>query len=161
FQPGGLLLVSGHDDGAVRLWHYASRRLVCELRAPIAPSGGPNDSTVSALAFSPDGRTLAVAAEDCRILLWDVVAGEPRGHLIGHPAPTPALAWPPAGRRLIAAGWDTTARVWDTAACLPIILLNSHAGQVQALALTPDGQRLACADSANAVHLWDMDSYQT
>ncbi|HEY7426580.1 MAG TPA: WD40 repeat domain-containing protein [Gemmataceae bacterium] len=161
FQPGGLLLASGHDDGAVRLWHYASRRLVCELRGPIAPSGGPNDLAVSALAFSPDGRTLAVAAEDCRILLWDTMHGEPRGHLIGHSDRIPALAWHPDGRRLISAGWDTTARVWDTAACQPIILLNNHAGQVQALALTPDGQRLACADSANAVHLWDMDSYQT
>ncbi|HEY7312135.1 MAG TPA: WD40 repeat domain-containing protein [Gemmataceae bacterium] len=161
FQPGGLLLASGHDDGVVRLWHYASRRLAYELRAPVVPSGGPNGTAVSALAFSPDGNTLAVAAEDCSILLWDVVNGEMRGCLMGHTDRIPALVWHPDGRRLVSAGWDTTARVWDAAACRPLILLNSHAGQVQALAFTPDGQRLACADSAHAIHLWDMEPYQT
>ncbi len=34
FQPGGLLLASGHDDGVIRLWHYASQRLAYELRSP-------------------------------------------------------------------------------------------------------------------------------
>ncbi len=161
FQAGGLLLASGHDDGVVRLWDYASGRLAYELRAPISPSGGGGDSAVSALAFSVDGRKLAVAAEDRSILLWDVAGGELLGRLLGHTDRIPALAWHPDGRRLVSAGWDTTARVWDAVACLPLILLNSHDGQVQALAFTPDGQRLACADSAHAVHLWDMQPYQT
>src|SRR6185312_1434244 len=39
FQPGGLLLASGHDDGVLRLWHYASQRLAYELRSPIVSSG--------------------------------------------------------------------------------------------------------------------------
>jgi WD40 repeat protein len=161
FQTGGLLLASGHDDGVVRLWNYASRRLVRELRAPLAPSSGSNVSAVSALTFSPDGRTLAVAAEDCGIVLWDVLHGEPRGCLRGHTDRIPTLAWLPDGRHLISAGWDAAARVWDTAAGRSIALLDKHAGQIQALALTRDGQRLACADSANAVHLWDMESYRT
>jgi WD40 repeat protein len=145
FQAGGLLLASGHDDGVVRLWNYAGRRLVRELRAPLVPSSGSNVLAVSALAFSPDGRTLAVAAEDCGILLWDVMHGEPRGYLRGHTDRIPALAWLPDGRHLISAGWDAAARVWDTAACQSIALLDSHAGQIQALALTRDGQWLACA----------------
>ncbi len=161
FQGGGLLLASGHDDGVVRLWNYASRRLVRELRPPLMSSSGPNGSAVSALAFSPDGRTLAVAAENRDIHLWDVKHGEPRGCLRGHTDRIPALAWLPDGRHLISAGWDAAARVWDTAACRSIARFNSHAGQVQALALTRDGQRLACADSAHAVHLWDMKSRHT
>ncbi|MGH7172284.1 MAG: WD40 repeat domain-containing protein, partial [Gemmataceae bacterium] len=188
FQPGGLLLASGHDDGVVRLWDYACGRLAYELRGPLSPSrarrergewrgdkgelsflstlhsplfppGG--DLAISALAFSLDGRRLAVAAEDRSILLWDMAGGELLGRLLGHTDRIPALAWHPDGRRLVSAGWDTTARVWDTTACLPLILLNSHHGQVQALTFTPDGQRLACADSAHAVHLWEMGSYQT
>jgi WD40 repeat protein len=161
FQPGGLLLASGHDDGGVRLWDYASGRLAYELRGPISPSDGGGDLAVSALAFSLDGRKLAVAAEDRSILLWNLANGEMSGRLLGHTDRIPALAWHPDGRRLVSAGWDATARVWDAAACLPLILLNSHAGQVQALAFTPDGQRLACADSAPAVHLWDMNPYRT
>ena len=161
FQPGGLLLASGHDDGVVRLWHHASRRLAFELRGPIAPSSSLGGATISALAFSPDGKTLAVAGEDKSILLWDVASGEVRGCLIGHTDRIPALAWLPDGRRLVSAGWDATARVWDTSNGGPIILLNSHVGQVQVLAVAPDGRQLACADSSHAVHLWDTDGYKT
>ncbi len=161
FQPGGLLLATGHDDGVVRLWQYTSQRLTHELRGPIAPSGASRGSAVSALAFSLDGKMLAVADEEKSILLWDVVNGEVRGRLAGHTDRIAALAWLPDGRRLISAGWDTTARVWDTTTGRPIVLLNSHAGQVQALAVTPDGQRLACADSAHAVHVWDAARYRT
>ncbi|HTU17113.1 MAG TPA: WD40 repeat domain-containing protein [Gemmataceae bacterium] len=161
FQPGGLLLASGHDDGVVRLWDYAGGRLAYELRGPRAPSGGGGNLAISALAFRSDGRRLAAAVEDRSILLWDMVGGELLGRLLGHTDRIPALAWHPDGRRLISAGWDTTARVWDTIACVPLILLNSHDGQVLALAFSPDGQRLACADAAHAVHLWEMGPYRT
>jgi WD40 repeat protein len=161
FQPGGLLLASGHDDGIVRLWHYPSSRLAYELHGPLSPSGSPGDAAISALAFSPDGKKLAVAAEDRSITLWTVASGEMLGRLLGHTDRIPALAWHPDGRRLVSAGWDTTARMWDTAGCFPLILLNSHAGQVQALVFTPDGQWLACADSAHAIHLWEVESYRT
>jgi WD40 repeat protein len=161
FQPGGLLLASGHDDGGVRLWDIVGGRLAFELRPPISPSGGGGDLAVSALAFSQDGRKLAVAAEDRSIVLWNMASGEMSGRLLGHTDRISALAWHPDGRRLVSAGWDATARVWDAAACLPLILLNSHDAQVQALAFSPDGQRLACADSAPSVHLWDMQAYRT
>jgi WD40 repeat protein len=161
FQPGGLMLASGHDDGIVRLWDYAGGRLSYELRGPISPSNTSPPSAVSALAFSVDGSKLAVAAEDRSILLWDVNKGEMLGCLLGHTDRIPALAWHPDGRRLVSAGWDATARVWDTFASVPLILLNSHEGLVQALAFAPHGRLLACADSGPAVHLWDVEAYQT
>ncbi|HEY7327061.1 MAG TPA: WD40 repeat domain-containing protein, partial [Gemmataceae bacterium] len=161
FQPAGLLLASGHDDGGVRLWDRARGRLAYELRPPIAPSGAGKDLAVSALAFSLDGRKLAVAAEERSIMVWDLANGEMLGRLLGHTDRIPALAWHPDGRRLVSAGWDTTARVWDTEANLPLILLNSHDAQVNALVLSADGQRLACADSSASVHLWDMGAYRT
>jgi WD40 repeat protein len=113
------------------------------------------------MAFSLDGRKLAVAAEDRSIFLWNMTSGEMLGRLLGHTDRIAALAWHPDGRRLVSAAWDGTARVWDTLTCLPMILLNSHDSQVQALSFTPDGKRLACADSTPAIHLWDMEAYQT
>src|SRR6185437_7566145 len=99
FQPGGLLLASGHDDGVLRLWHYASQRLAYELRNPIVYTGTHGSIAISALAFSPDGQTLAVASEDKSILLWDLASGEVRGQLVGHTDRIPALAWHPDGDR--------------------------------------------------------------
>jgi WD40 repeat protein len=156
-QPG--LIATGHDDGVVRLWDLAGRRLA-EL--------GGHQEMVCALAFSADGSRLASSAEDKIICLWDVdalLAGggkEPLlGRLVGHTDRVPGLVWHPDGRRLYSAGWDTTVRVWDTTTREPIILLNSHATQVHALALSGDGGLLACADSAAAVHLWRTADHRT
>jgi WD40 repeat protein len=152
FRPDAAALAVGYDDGAVRLWDWAGRRLLLQLPG--------HAGAVSALAFSGDGRRLASAGEDRVVRLWDARDGEPLGRLDGHTDRIPALAWHPDGRRLFSAGWDTTARVWDVDKRQPIILLNSHAGQVFTLALTPDGRRLACADSAHTVHVWDAERYR-
>jgi WD40 repeat protein len=52
------LLVTGAADDAVRLWH---------LPGPVLPG----TDIVNALAFSPDGRTLAAAGADGAIHTWN------------------------------------------------------------------------------------------
>jgi WD40 repeat protein len=153
FSPDARLVATGHDDGAVRIWDWASQKVLHELRE--------HEMAISAVLFSPDGKRLASAAEDRLIRLWQVDDGSKSGTLTGHTDRVPAMVWHPDGRRLISAGWDTTARVWDTQTCEPIILLNSHAGQVHTLALSTDGNLLACADSDNAIHIWDVNKSKT
>lgn len=153
FSPNSQVLVSGHDDGSVRIWDWHGPKQLHELTDQQAP--------ISAVALSRDGFQLAAASEDRLIRIWDVQTGKLRSTLTGHTDRIPALIWHPDGKRLISAGWDTTARVWDVATGEPIILLNSHSGQVLALALSPEGRLLACADSASNVHLWDFESYRT
>ena len=140
-------VATGHDDGVVRLWDAAGRRLLRELTDQNQP--------VSALAFSPDGRRLAAAGEDRIIRVWDVDTGRLLGTLLRHCDRIGTLAWHPDGRFLVSGGWDRTARVWDTTTFQPVILLNTHADQVTALAFHPDGSLLACADSANTIHIWE------
>jgi WD40 repeat protein len=152
FRPDSAVIATGHDDGMVRLWDVAQRKLLSEFKAHAQP--------VSALAFSPDGLRLASAGEDRAIVLWDA-AGKEIARLLGHTDRIPSLAWHPKGHRLVSAGWDTTARVWDTATDEPVILLNSHADQVSALAFSPDGSILACADSASTIHIWHTVAWKT
>jgi WD40 repeat protein len=147
FGPQAQVLATGHDDGVVRIWDQASRRLQFEFPGPKRP--------ISAVAFNPAGTCLASAGEDRVICLWDAQAGGLIGTLNGHTDRIQALAWHPKARRLVSGGWDTTARVWDTESFQPIILLNGHADQVTALAFSPDGSLLACADSAFDIHIWD------
>ena len=61
FSPQGNLLVSGSDDGRLRIWNPNTHHLLRELTA-----GG----NVAAIAFSPDGRTLA-SSSGRHIQLWD------------------------------------------------------------------------------------------
>jgi WD40 repeat protein len=123
FAPDGRTLATGDRAGIVKLWDVAT---VAERLAvtAAAPSGGSLESTpqrgvkfveeVTALAFTPDGRTLAVAA-DQTVQLWDVATGSCVARLAGHEAKVQCLACSPDGKLLASGGHDRAVRLWDVA----------------------------------------------
>jgi WD40 repeat protein len=73
-SPDGTLVATAVDDPgdpAIRLLDAATGRVLAVLRG--------HTGLVTALAFSPDGKTLASASHDTTVLLWDV----PRARLLG------------------------------------------------------------------------------
>jgi WD40 repeat protein len=70
---------------------------------------------VLALAFAPDGKTIATAGEDQNIRLWSLDQGKVVRTLTGHRAPVHELAWAPTGERMLSASSDGSLRVWDVA----------------------------------------------
>ncbi len=87
-----------------------------ELVATLKGHGGG----VYGVAFSPDGRTLAVAAgnsgripEPGLVLLWDVGTGRRVRTLTGHTSAVSSVAFSPDGKLLASGGQDRTVRVWD------------------------------------------------
>ena len=80
------------------------------------PLTGHTDA-VSAVAFAPDGHTLATASSDKTVLLWDVTdptrprrLGDP---LTGHTDAVPSVAFAPDGHTLATASSDRTVLLWD------------------------------------------------
>lgn len=92
----------------VHLWDLASG----QPRPGLRISGGMNE--LKAVAFSPDGRTLAAVGKGV-VLLWDVGTGKEL--LAEHGQETKvfpgALAFSPDGKRLVTGYMDSTAVVWD------------------------------------------------
>lgn len=106
FAPGGrrLATVSSRDP-EVRIWDVPSGRPVRALRH--------RGFVPWAVAFSPDGRTVAAAGERGLIVLWEAASGRDLGVLRGHAGWVTAVAFSPDGRRLVSGGNDGTVRLWD------------------------------------------------
>jgi WD40 repeat protein len=167
----GLVAAAGGGDA---LTPNAPRILLWELEtsgfAGALESG--HEDEVTALAFSPDGTTLASAGRDDRIVLWDLTDRRATRILRPDPADLPgdvsrcrdddpegrgdvrAVSFSPDGTLLASGGHDQLVRVWDLAGG-PDLRLSGHACDVLGLAFAPDGSELVSVGRDDTVRFWD------
>jgi WD40 repeat protein/serine/threonine protein kinase len=113
---------------------------------------------VGALAFSPDGKTLACADRygDFAITLWDVATGKQIGsRMPGHGAWAAQLIFSPDGKRLFSASTDQTIRIWDVVKQQCVDVLRGHRQEVWRLTVSPDGKMLMSGAKDGTVCFWD------
>lgn len=65
------------------------------------------------MAWSPDGKRLALSGYDRLATVWNSETGEKMVALRGHKDVIDSVAWSPDGKRLATASWDGTTKVWD------------------------------------------------
>ena len=93
----------------MRLRDLASDRWRVSLHRAMA-HGSPG------MAFSPDGRTLAVSSVWDVATLWDTATGRLIGVLEGHTRFPEAIAYASDGRTIATGSTDGTLKLWDVPA---------------------------------------------
>jgi WD40 repeat protein len=117
---------------------------------------------IRALAFSPDGATVAAAAGDPgrsgAILLIDFAGG--RATTIHNAADEMlAAAFSPDGKLLAAGGSDSMVQIWTLADRKSFSLARNHTGAITSVAFSPDGKLLATASLDKTVRVWETANW--
>ncbi|HEY1376410.1 MAG TPA: serine/threonine-protein kinase, partial [Gemmataceae bacterium] len=153
FSRDGLKF-AGSAREAVFVWALGKKGLAREtiLR-------GHNCSS-RAVAFHPDGKRLAVGAEDTTVRVYEFgwLRNTLKPPLKGHTDAVTSLAYSATGNLLASASKDGTIRLWDGTGTdpTPRAVLAGHKGGVRLVRFTPKGDSLVSVADGGQVLLWDV-----
>lgn len=108
-----------------------------------------------AVAYSPDGKLLATAAE--RVLLWDA-STMTRIAPLEYESIVWSVSFSPDGHWLVSTHGDGSILIWDVLNRELAANLREHSGAVRAVAVSADGKRLATASEDQSVILWNSEN---
>jgi WD40 repeat protein len=133
--------VSGSDDETVRLWDAATGALLQTLEG--------HTSSVTSVAFSPDGKQVVSGSYDKTVRLWDAATGALLQTLEGHTDSASLAAFSPNGKQVVSGSYDKTVRLWDAATGALLQTLEGHTHTVSSVAFSPDGKLLPVLHVSN------------
>ncbi|AFY47881.1 WD40 repeat-containing protein [Nostoc sp. PCC 7524] len=161
FKPNDGYIVSGHEDGTVRLWNRQGELI--DIRAcwgykeelgrkfRLWLYGG----TVTSVAFSSDGKLLASAKHNGTVRLWNIHKKLSRRQLgrAGKIAVT-SIAFCPYGQKMVSGNHDGTVQLWNHQGQPIGQPFSAHEGAVTSVAFSPDGDKIVSGGDDGTVKLW-------
>jgi WD40 repeat protein len=119
---------------------------------------------VTALAFFPDGKTLAVGVYR-EVQFWDLETKKKKSVWRGHKDAVRSLVFTKDGKMLAAGGGlpaiSGEVRLWDTTTGRETKVLGEHTDNVNAVAFSLDGKMLASASADKTIRIWNIETGKT
>ncbi len=149
FSPDGQRIAT--TNMPPKLWDIVTGQLLLSFGQPTG--GIPYD-----LAFSPDGKRLAVGSSDGIARVFDTATGQELHTLSGHTSLIGSVAFSPDGTRLATSSTDGTTKVWNVSAEgqrneQPLTLYGAWG---LAVTFSPDGKRLVISGRDDALHIYAL-----
>ncbi len=138
-------------SGSAHVWRLETPEAAVTL-------GGEHRDLVYAVRWSPDGRLLATAGYDAKIVLWDMETHKPVRTLAGHNGAVFDIAFSPDGTLLASASGDQTVKVWRVKDGTRLDTLKEPQGEQFSVAFTPDGSSIVAAGADRRIRLWSLKS---
>jgi len=155
FSPDSKVLASaGAHDRRVILWDLKGE-------PKQAAAHGLSSATCS-VAFSPDGKMLAIGLWSGELVLWDMMDATARFRCAvqAHNQMIWAVPFSPDGKRLATGGQDGLIHQWDVTGKLPVEVPpppGGHRGRINSLAISADDRHvLTTSEEDRSVRLWDV-----
>ena len=119
------------------------------------PGGFFHAGSLTAIAWAPDGRRLALGSSEGLVEVLDVDAGRKRLSVSPHGDQISAISWSPDGHRVATASVDRSVKVIEPNGGQDLITFQQPAEHVRFLTWSPDGKRLAAATETGELTVWD------
>ncbi|MDB6004175.1 MAG: hypothetical protein JWR15_1162 [Prosthecobacter sp.] len=170
FSTNGLELIAEQDNGPPLAWSTVNGKPIAPgstsatwtLERSFGTGDGRSQITdrANSLAFSPDGKTLAIGSgEPSRsgdITLWDMATGKlTTNYAERHLDSVFALDFSPDGKLLASGGADKAVRITDLSTGKVVKVFEGHTHHVLGVSWRADGRVLASSGADNVVKVWD------
>lgn len=143
-------LISGSEDGTVRLWSLQTWTNTVAYKGHLFP--------VWDVSFCAHGRYFASASNDRTARLWATDHIQPLRIFSGHLADVDSVCFHPNSNYVVTGSTDRTVRLWDIHNGSCVRIMTGHKGSVHSLTFSPDGKYLASAGSDKEIILWDISN---
>jgi len=144
----------GVAKGELRLWDADT----CQ------PASDPvliNDTGISVLAFTPDGRTLALGSPDGSVTLVEIPSARRFAQAQGHFNPVFSIAVSSDGKRLATGSLDDSlVRLWDLEPLRWVADFPCVSGTVYSLIFAQDGRSLIAGYGNGKIRFWNLESHR-
>ncbi|TBU53527.1 WD40-repeat-containing domain protein [Dichomitus squalens] len=118
-----------------------------------------HDGSITALAYSPNGRYAASGSEDTTVIIWDVHGNHMMYKLTPHLDTVSALAFSHGNEVLASGSNDQNIILWNVTSGQEIRRLEPHIA-VHSLAFSPDGSKLVAGAYDGSLFVWNTETYE-
>lgn len=146
-----LAIVTGGDDGKIRIWNLETAKLIREFSA--------HKDSVAAIKISKNGKIIASADQYGSLILW-TKSGNLISEFEGHRGRITAVDFSANGDLLLSASVDERTLLWPIPPKRAQMVIEGHDGPVTDLAFSPDGNRLLTISRDRSARIWDTSTGQ-